>query len=75
MCNIEYPIYVTAVEGAYIYLTSHYNDNTNNPIVSGTVITFRTYKKDKIQGVWDIYDRNYLVSIQQEIQETVQRFE
>jgi hypothetical protein len=69
VAGIEYPIYVTAVEGAYIYLTSHYNDNTNNPIVSGTVITFRTYKKDKIQGAWDIHDRNYLVSIQQEIQD------
>ena len=69
VAGIEYPIYVTAKEANYIYLTSHYNDNTNNPITNGTVITFRTYKKDKIQGAWDIYDRNYLVSIQQEIQD------
>ena len=69
VAGIEYPIYVTAVEGAYIYLTSHYNDNTNNPITSGTILTFRSYKKDKIQGAWDIYDRNYVVSIQQESQE------
>ena len=69
VAGIEYPIYVTAKEANYIYLTSHYNDNTNNPITNGTVITFRTYKKDKIQGAWDIYDRNYLVSIQQELQD------
>ena len=69
VAGIEYPIYVTAKEANYIYLTSHYNDNTNNPITNGTVITFRTYKKDKIQGAWDIYDRNYLVSIQQEVQD------
>jgi hypothetical protein len=68
VAGIEYPIYVTAVEGAYIYLTSHYNDNANNPITSGTVLTFRTYIKDKIQGAWDIYDRNYIVSLQQESQ-------
>ena len=68
VAGIEYPIYVTAVEGAYIYLTSHYNDNANNPITSGTVLTFRTYIKDKIQGAWDIYDRNYVVSLQQESQ-------
>jgi len=68
VAGIEYPIYVTAKETNYIYLTSHYNDNTNNPITNGTVITFRTYKKDKIQGAWDIYDRNYTVSIQQESQ-------
>jgi hypothetical protein len=69
VAGTEYPIYVTAKEANYIYLTSHYNDNTNNPITNGTVITFRTYKKDKIQGAWDIYDRNYLVSIQQETQD------
>ena len=68
VAGIEYPIYVTAVEGSYIYLTSHYNDNANNPITSGTVLTFRTYIKDKIQGAWDIYDRNYIVSLQQESQ-------
>ncbi len=68
VAGIEYPIYVTAVEGSYIYLTSHYNDNANNPITSGTVLTFRTYIKDKIQGAWDIYDRNYVVSLQQESQ-------
>jgi len=69
VAGVEYPIYVTALEANYVYLTSHYNDNTNNPITNGTVITFRTFKKDKIQGAWDIYDRNYLVSIQQETQE------
>ena len=60
----EYPIYVTAIEANYVYLTSHFI----NPISNGDVVTFRTFKKDKIQGVWDIYDRNYLVSIQQEVQ-------
>jgi len=69
VAGVEYPIYVTAVEGVYVYLTSHYNDDTNNPITSGTILTFRSYKKDKIQGAWDIYDRNYVVSIQQESQE------
>jgi len=64
----EYPIYVTAVEADYVYLTSHYNDNTANPITNGSVIIFRTYIKDKIQGAWDIYDRNYIVSLQQESQ-------
>lgn len=64
----EYPIYVTAVEADYVYLTSHYNDNTANPITNGSVIIFRTYIKDKIQGAWDIYDRNYVVSLQQESQ-------
>ena len=69
VAGVEYPIYVTALETNYVYLTSHYTDNTSNPITNGTVITFRTFKKDKIQGAWDIYDRNYLVSIQQETQE------
>ena len=68
VAGVEYPIYVTAVEADYVYLTSHYNDNTNNPITNGTVITFRTYIKDKIQGAWDIYDRNYTISLQQESQ-------
>ena len=60
----EYPIYVTAVEANYVYLTSHFV----NTISNNDVVVFRTYKKDKIQGAWDIYDRNYLVSIQQESQ-------
>jgi len=64
----EYPIYVTAKDANYVYLTSHYTDNTNNPITNGSTIIFRTYKKDKIKGAWDIYDRNYALSIQQETQ-------
>ena len=64
VAGVEYPIYVTALEANYVYLTSHFI----NPISNNDVVAFRTYKKDKIQGAWDIYDRNYTVSIQQESQ-------
>ena len=62
----EYPIYVTATEANYVYLTSHYIDTVANPLSNGSVIIFRSFKKDKLQGAWDIYDRAYTLSIQQE---------
>lgn len=63
--GIEYSIYVTATEANYVYLTTHFPGEVSD----GDDIVFRSFKKDKIQGAWDIYDRNYIISIQQEIQD------
>jgi hypothetical protein len=63
----EYPIYVTGRDGDNILITEHFTDTTNLPVI-GTEIIFRSYKTDKIIGGWDIYDRNYTISIQQEIE-------
>jgi len=64
--GIEYPIYVTGRDGARILITEHFQDASNYPVV-GDEITFRTYETDKIIGGWDVYDRNYTVSLQQEV--------
>jgi hypothetical protein len=63
--GLEYSIYVTAAEVNIVYLTTHFPGQ----ISDGDEVIFRSFKKDKIQGAWDIYDRNYVVSIQQESQE------
>ena len=63
--GIEYPIYVTGVDANDVTLTEYFSDASNIPL-NGDPISFRYYKKDKVLGGWDIFDRAYTVSIQQE---------
>lgn len=64
--GIEYPIYVTGTDGRDVYITEHYP----GPALSvDDTLDFRSYKKDKIVGAWDIHDKLYTVSLQQELEE------
>lgn len=64
--GIEYAIYVTATSGTDVYITEHFPGATSNPLNSGDIIEFVYYKKDRIVGAWDIHDKLYTVSLQQE---------
>lgn len=66
--GVVYPLYVLGIDANYVLLNDYYDDASNIP-VNGDPIVFISYKKDRIVGAWDIYDRNYTISIQQETQD------
>ena len=58
--GVEYNIYVIGFQGAYVALSQILNITIPND----SPLSFRTFDKDKIQGGWDIHDREYVVSMQ-----------
>lgn len=58
--GVEYDIYVIGFQGAYVALSQILNITIPND----SPLTFRTFDKDKIQGGWDIHDREYVLSMQ-----------
>lgn len=58
--GVEYDIYVIGYQSNYVALSQILNITIPND----SPLSFRTFDKDKIQGGWDIHDREYVVSMQ-----------